>query len=210
MTRSTRVRLVGLAATTAMMIAVPAQADVLDLDLLDFPDVASSFIDVTYDADADAFAAVGFATSFDDGSGPASPISMGSFNLFATIDDAGVLGGGSIEIGGSVDGFGPTLLTGDLTDFGFMPGGGQILEFTFNLTGGELAGLYGGVGSTIGVILDIDSGTYSGDFGMSFDNLAGGVPGTGFGVADVAPVVPAPATLALFAGLATAGRRRRA
>ena len=98
------------------------------------------------------------------------------------------------------------LLLGNLLDFGFSDGGGQLLEFAFSVTGGDLAGAFGGLGGEIGVILDMSSGGYSGDWSMSFDNLVSG-PGTGAGVSDTG-VIPTPSALAILM-LAGAGYRRR-
>ena len=187
-----------------------AEAGLLGLELNDFPDIVAGFIDVTFDSSTDAFLASGFATGFDDdGSMPAETILDGSFELMAEIDDFGVAQSGSLSIGGDVLGFGPDLLTADLVDFGFVSGGGELLEFALTVTGGDLADSYGGVGAAIGVILDINSSPgYSGDWTQSFDNLIGGQSGTGAGVANTATLVPAPGVLAAW-GLLAIGRRRR-
>jgi hypothetical protein len=84
-------------------------------------------------------------------------------------------------------------LTGNLTAFGFKDTGGDPLEFLFSVTGGDAAGLYGGIGSIGGIILSGGTG-FTGDFTMDF-------AGTGSAVADVGPV-PLPAAVWLFgAGL---------
>jgi hypothetical protein len=100
-----------------------------------------------------------------------------------------------------------TLLTGTLTAFGFPDPGGDPLEFLFNVTGGDAAGLYASAPG--GIIL---SGTgFGGSFNVDFDNLIGGIQGTGSGAADVAPV-PLPAAVWLFGagllGLVGLGRNR--
>jgi hypothetical protein len=173
----------------------------------DAPDIASSFINVSYDAGLDTLTASGIATTYEDGSGQVS-ILPGSFDLTATIDAAGVLSGGSLTIGGDLGGGVTTLLTGGLTAFGFPDPpatGDDIFEFLFAVTGGDLAGAYGGVGSTGGVILALTSDVFDGSFDASFET-DGALSDTG---------VPEPGTLALVllgcVGLAAAaGRDRRA
>ncbi len=48
----------------------------------------------------------------------------------------------------------------------------------------------------------------SGNFLEDFDNLIGGLPGTGAGVADTGRLIPGPSAIALL-GMAAARRRRR-
>lgn len=191
------------AAGLLLLSSSVGQAAPLNLNLLDTPDIVSSFIDVTYDAATDSFAANGTAFELDDdGSVPAEAIAGGTFDIAATIDASGNLTGGTLSIGGTVASLGfnsGTLFTGTLTAFGFPTAGGDPLEFLFAVTGGDAAGLYGGGSVPGGVILG-ESG-FTGDFTSDFDNLIGGVPGTGAGVANVAPV-PLPAAVWLFgAGL---------
>jgi hypothetical protein len=188
------------AAGVSLLFSSGAQAAPLGLTLLDTPDIASSFITVGYNAGTDAFTASGFAFLLDDdGSVPPEDIVAGTFDLSASINASGNLdlSNGTLEIGGTVAslGFtGGTLLTGDLTAFGFPDLGGDPLEFLFTVTGGDAAGLYGGVGSIGGIILSGDTG-FTGDFNNNF-------AGTGSAVADVAPPVPLPAAVWLFgAGL---------
>ena len=195
------------------VLSASAQAAPLNLTLNNTPDIVSSFIDVTYDAGTDSLIASGFAFELDDdGSVPAEAIVDGIFDLSATIDSTGALTGGTLTIGGTVASLGfnsGTLLTGNLTAFGFPNAGGDPLEFLFDVTGGDAASLYGG-GSIPGGIILSDAG-FTGDFGSDFDNLSGGVPGTGIGVSDVAPI-PLPAAVWLFGsgllGLVGASRRR--
>ncbi len=189
------------------LCAESARASFIPLDLLDAPDIASGFIDVTYDAGTDLLSAQGFALGFDDGLGTQNILS-GDFEIDAIINDLGAPVSGSLSIGGNVTGFGPLLLTGDLVNFGFADGGGDLLELLFAVTGGDLAPTYGGAGALVGVIMDIGGGGYSGDFSQSFDNLIAGLAGTGLGVADTASLVPGPAAVLLLL-LAAAARRRR-
>lgn len=190
---------------------LPGRALATPLNLvLQLPDVVSGFIDVTYLAGTDTFAASGFSTELDD-DGVAPNISLdapGNFGISATIDGSGALSAGTITITGTIasEGYNSgTLLTGDLTDFGYAgDASGIIFEFTFDVTGGDLASAYGGLPG--GVILSTALNSFSG-FGSDFDNLIGGYPGTGSGISDTAPV-PEPSTgLLVLAGLAILGRR---
>ena len=188
--------------------ATGAQAAPLGLTLFDTPDIVSSFIDVVYDAGTDSLSANGFALQLDDGSPNA--IAGGLFTLDATIDEFGNLSGGTVTISGTIAGLGynsGTLLTGNLTAFGFLPGGGDPLEFLFDVTGGDAAVLYGAAG---GIILS--QAGFGGDWSSNFDNLISGIPGTGQGLADTA-AVPLPAAVWLMLsglmGLLATARRSR-
>jgi hypothetical protein len=200
------------ACLAAFLWASPSAATPLFLTLEQTPDVVSSFLDVTYDATTDSLAISGFAQELDDGSGPALTIASGTFDLTAIIDDTGALSGGSLTIGGTVASLGftsGTLLTGSLTGFGFPDAGGNPLEFSFDVTGGDLAALYGGQPG--GVI--VGGSGFGGSFASDFDNLSGGLPGTGTGSSNTAPI-PEPAAGALLGlalgGLGWVGRRRMA
>lgn len=197
-----RTKFTVLAGALAMCLCAPSHADLLGLDLETSPDITSLFISTSYNATTDAFSANGFAMELDTG-GSTEAISSGSFSLNATIDDTGTASAGSITIGGNVLGNGPTLLTGNLLDFGFgtiVPGTGPF-EFIFEVTGGDLAGMYGGIGASFGVVMSQALG-FSGDWGVSFN-------GSGMTVSDAAPLVPAPAVATLLLGGLFAARRRR-
>jgi hypothetical protein len=185
-----------------------ANAALIGLDLLEAPDVFSGFTDVQYTALSDEFLVTGESLSYDpDGIGAPETIANGSFDITATVDDAGLASAGSIIIGGDIPGLGvigPDLLTGSLVDFGFEdPPGGAIFEFLFEVTGGDLAPDYGGAGALFGVILDINSNVFDGTWLSDFETTGGA------GVADTAPLVPAPSVLALAALAPLAVRRRR-
>ena len=187
------------------------QATPLNLILESYPDVCSGFIDVTYDSGSNVFDATGWAFTFDDdGSTPAENIANGSFNLNATIDATGLLGSGTLTIGGTIASLGynsGNLLTGSLTGLGFIAAGGDPLEFVFDveITGGDLASYY--AGKTGGVILGGTS--FPGSFANDFDNNSG-MPGCGQAVSDTGVVVPEPATISLLIiGLVGAKLRRR-
>ncbi len=179
-----------LLGTAALFLASPVYAS-LSLSLQPSPDLLSGFIDVSYDSITDLFEANGFALELSVGIGDPEAILGGAFGLNAIIDESGVLGNGTIAMGGTIPSLGfnsGSLLTGNLIDFGF-PSTGDPLEFVFSLTGGDAAGLF--EPGPVGVILS-GSG-FEGTFTSSFDNRIEQVPGSAF--ADVAPVVPLPGSL---------------
>jgi hypothetical protein len=69
------------------------------------------------------------------------------------------------------------LLTGEVTGFGFLNSVGvdtDYYDFTFKLTGGLLADLFGGVGAEVGVSLTSEGSTFAGLFNESFGGQAKG------------------------------------
>lgn len=201
---------VAVVVASLMAASGSAHAGLIGVKLFESPDIFSGFLDVTYDASTDLFQAQGFSLTFDDGGG-AQPIANGSFSLSATVAPGGVFVGGSVTILGTVGLFGPTLLTGSLTAMGFLdPPGGDLFDFLFTVTGGDLASHYGGIGATAAIILDANDGSdFDGTFQNSFDNLVNGLPGTGQGVADTGLPVPSPAALGVLVLGALVSRRRR-
>jgi hypothetical protein len=178
------------------------QASPLNLTLADTPDFLIQLTTVAYDAGTDSLTATGTAANLDD-DGTTESITGGSFTLTASIDASGALSSGTLSVGGTIASLGynsGTLLTGDLTAFGFLDSGGDPLEFLFEVTGGDAAGLYP---DTAGVILS-NTG-FDGDFTTNFQN-------NGDGSADIAPPVPLPAAMWLFIsgllGLSCAGMSR--
>lgn len=179
------------------------------------PDIESAFINVDYVGNntTGTLTASGFAQVLTPPGSPAGNIAGGSFDINATINFNALTASGSLGIGGTVAGLGfnsGTLLTGTFSSTAgnqaFGSGPGDPLEFLFDITGGDAAGLYGGIGSTAGVILS-QSG-YSGSFASNFSSAPFGGLADTFGI----PQVDAPATLALMllGGVLVCSRRRRA
>ncbi len=189
-------------------LGMPAVAAPLGLSLLSAPDIFSSFIDVSYDAGMDHFEATGFALTLENPVDTLNPITGGLFEVHADVDEMGMLMHGDVEITGAVGSATSPLLLGMVTDFGFLSGGNDLFEFLFEVTGGSLAGLFGGSGATVGIILNAGNSTFTGSFMSDFDNLIGGVAGTGSGVSDTAPI-PEPTTLLLAGLLVPFALRRR-
>jgi hypothetical protein len=174
------------------------------------PDITTGFVDVYYDASSSAFVAEDSALTYDDGGG-AEAIIGGAFTINAVVDNFGTASSGSLLIEGTIPSgpFGDPLLTGTLTAFGWVGGGGDIFQFIFSVSGGSLAAAYGGLGAEVGVLLDANiPGGYTGDWTLDFDNRVNGQSGTGNGVANAAPV-PAPGVLSILCVAMMTGRRRR-
>lgn len=76
-------------------------------------------------------------------------VSSGTYNLTATISNAGVLSGGFFSLAGDFDTAGPATLLGNVTNFGYAA---NVFEFLVNITNGSAA-LQIPTGATVGVIL---------------------------------------------------------
>jgi len=103
----------------------------------------------------------------------------------ATVDDTGALTGGApgddLLVVGEVDlgatgFFSGVLLTGEVTGFGYRDSGGTTdsYDFTFTVTGGQLAFLYP---SLVGVQLTSGQSDFEGDFTVNFGGEAKGTLG---------------------------------
>lgn len=157
------------------------------------PDIVTGFVFLDYDSskkllDVEGF--VGDITTQWQGPPAYYPFDY-YYSINASIDNAGRVRGGTLIISGKIAGLGlqsGTLLTGNLSQFGFSPCPGDVFEFTFDVTGGDLASYFG---PHAGVILDpVDSG-FNGSFASNFSN-------TGYGVSDTFPV-PEPVSLVILA-----------
>lgn len=194
----------GICALCAVGIASAAQGAMLNLNLLT-PDITTGFMSAGYNAGTDVFTATGTALTieFDGIAPPDHAITGGTFMLTATIDSGGNLVSGSLTITGTVAalGAGSPLLTATLTDFGFSSAPlSQIFEFSGSVTGGSQAGAFG---TQVGTVLGLGGG-FAGNFNQNFSN-------SGFGSADTARIIPAPAAAGVLglAGLVGLSRRRR-
>jgi len=183
-----------------------------------FPDVTVSVISISYDADTDLLHAGivsgGLLTIDQDGvlPSPDHTIFNSTFDLFATIDGAGVASAGTLSLSGNYDGLGGpvvSLASNTLTGFGYDPSIG-VFSFLFDNTTGTVPGF----GPLIGINL---AGNFPllnpGGFASDFSNVG---PLGGLGTADVfTPVVPEPSSMIVWltcstlAGLAGWRRARR-
>ena len=147
--KSFRTSVLGVLAAAMLLFAPGAKAMPLNL-VPQTPDIVSASVANSYTAGTTVYTA--FAVAQNLNVPPVSAIVGGSFHVKANIANAGVLIGGTVKIGGSIAGLGfnsGILLTGNLTALGFPVGGGSPIEFLFNVTGGDAAGLYGAVGGII-------------------------------------------------------------
>lgn len=196
------------------------QAALLNFNMEQSPDIFSAYIDVVYTATTNSFVANGYTLVYYDGETQWDMDSYepDSFLITATVDRSGNATSGTLTLGSNVQGYGPTLLTADLTAFGYAVfdtqnpnGDAAMFDWKFQVTGGAMADLYGGSGATVGTILSLVNvaGTVSQTLFTADFNNNRGQPGYGSAVADTAPA-PEPATLALLAvgGLALLRRRR--
>jgi hypothetical protein len=198
-----------LIAVSVLLFGVAAHAAPLNLNLADAPNIFSDNLGVQYGFLPDTLTVSGNASTLDDdGVGAAEPIDSTccgtTFNLSATIDSAGMASGGSLIIGGTVAALGfnsGTLLTGTLSSFGFPAAGGDSMEFVFDVTGGDAAGLFG---AQFGVVLT-GTGLSPTLFSEGFNTRA--VQAT------AASIIPIPAAVWLFGsgliGLVGLARRRK-
>lgn len=152
---------------------------------------------------------------------PAGGVELVAVNI--RVDDSGTLLGGvpgnDLLVSGEVtlsDGsfLSGSLLTAEITDFGFNDPGGttDLFDFLFDVTGGLLADLFGGISADIGVTLTSEQSSFGGSFIADFDGAAKGNIGRGLAPPDF-ETVPEPDPLVLFsmalAGIAFARRKLR-
>jgi len=199
-------RVVLLSGLILAVVGTVCSAAPLDLTSA-LPDIFSAGIDITYNAGADTFSAVGFSLQYN--VPPDTTITDGVFDLSATIDEFGVASAGSLAITGTTSGGtggSGLLLEGSLIDFGFSPdgfAGAPTFEFVYELTAGALAPDFGGVGSSVGVVLS-SFDEFAGEFDINYEGTVG--------VADAYPVperAAASLTALAFAGALLRARWRR-
>ena len=182
------------------------------------PDLSMWSVDVAYNASTKTLMASGPQSGqvfVDAGENMYIFDEWGAFNLTATIDNAGVASAGSFSVTGEVLGYGTIdpLLTGNnpsIFNYDFFdtqnPNGDEAnFEFVFDVSGGEMADLYGGLGAKAYIIMtfvNVAGDQSEKQFTTNFDNLYGHPFGEGWGntMADVFPLnpVPEPATLLLL------------
>ena len=201
------VAMISTAILTANVNAFPA------LNLTpDTPDIGSAFISVSYSVAGGigTLSARGQAQQLTPSAQGGSPNIQNadfftSFDLNAVINNNNQTATGTLVISGETpaDGFNSgTLLTGTLSAFG--AGASDPLEFLFDVTGGDAAGLFG---PTAGTILSFSGfgGDLLSDFSTSFTSVAD--------TFSVDAAVPEPTVLGLIltGGLAFfySGRRKQ-
>lgn len=198
----------------------PSQAAPLTLNQLpDLNAFEANPVNVSYNAATGEFQAVGVDEFYGYYDSLLIYDNAATLTLDATINNAGVLTGGTISITGDLGDGLETLLTGDLITgpsgiaFGFTDppitniGGGNIFNFIFTITGGDTnlvvsmndfgPGLFGGIhvdanfegGQKLG---DIPfNGTWTSDF-----NNNGGTD-QGSGNVTAFPIIPEPSSVSL-------------
>lgn len=196
--------LIAIALGTAWLFGTPASAAPLNL-AQQFPDIQVWDLDIAYDDTSGNFTANQTTFAWFDYSLDGSSFTGAgdwTYSLTASLDGSGSLNTGSLLI---QDGASSTQLSGDLTAFGYLDdtvGNHDVFEFTFDVTGGALAGDYGSLG---GIIIVTNSSSFSGDFGTAFAATSQS--------ADTFAAVPLPAAVWLFGsgllGLVAAARKRR-
>ena len=197
------------------------------------PDIASFSIDFTYNASSHILAASGMAVciSVGDPESPDNPIVFdedsllnGTFLLSAIVDNAGVASSGSLIMGGKVLGYGetgPLLTANNISYFNSFftttlnPNRDfAMFEFVFDITGGEMADMFGGLGAQVYIDLtwvQPAAGVAQSQFTGNFDNLVGVNyfgEGTGNAMADTVPVIPEPITVLLLGLGAVLARKK--
>lgn len=168
-------------------ISMSSQASLAGFDLQDSPDISALSLKTTYFETTEVFEATGYSSELNY-NGVKYQLTGGAaedYILSAKIDNNGVFTGGEISIGGwlsGLDGNGngiadpagymrssnDTLLTGELSQFGFE--NSETLYFLFKITGGDAAEFFGGINS-IGAIILANSG-FSGSWMSDFDSAS--------------------------------------
>lgn len=169
------------------------------------PDIVSAGISISYDAGSDLFTAFGQALELRD-NGISTPFpEITTFDLSVTVDSFGNLSGPSTITIQALDGA-PTWITGTINTFGYDPTG-DLFEFTFDATGGDLQSDFNLGGN---IILSAGMETIGSDFGTNMFTANFGFDATGEANTFATNKVPAPGGLALLGiGLGLMGVRGR-
>jgi hypothetical protein len=189
-----------------------------------WPDICSLYtmVDYTYDAGSANVSVIGWPSHYGDASGPdiSGSSDLYSFNISGTVSPSSSstapldVSDGILTVYGSLtSGPDELLLSGTVDRMGLLdsvPGYLTLMDFSFHVTGGSLAGDYGGVGALGGTTLGLyaaggDTPFTSLNAGFSYDN--------GSNTNDTFSVVPEPSTsvlmlVSIVVGLASSMWRR--
>jgi hypothetical protein len=132
------------------------------------PDISSIVRNAEYagNSTSGTFTSLGQASQLTTAALTNETIDAGTFELNANIQQSAGTADGLLSIGGTITTLGfssGTLITATLLQVG---GPNAALNFLFNVTGGDAAAIYGGVGATIGLIMN--STGYNGSFNAAF------------------------------------------
>ena len=160
-----------------------ANAVPLDLNLQPSPEILIFNERVFYQSPTDYFIAKGQPLILTDaslGGDHSIQAYLHDYSLEAFIESSGVLSSGTILINGTIPELGfnsGNLLSGDLTEVGFGVSELDPLEFKFVITSGDASSLFGGIGSTGGIVFShlISPHTFHTSFLMSQDNSRVGI-----------------------------------
>ena len=186
-----RFMFLSVAFLAVVVISGPAQAallgNALNLPFISYDNQGTA----NYNAATDAFSVEGSPLAIRVSGNPPAIISGPErFDINVEVDNTGALIGGvpgnDLVVTGAVNvpGLGSVsgvLLTGEITGFGFVDSGGTTdnFDFTFTVTGGQLASLYS---QTVGVTLVSEQSNFTGNFSVDFGGEAkgtlGAIPGT--------------------------------
>lgn len=182
------------------------EASILNVNLCPFPDINPGPVTVNYQNQQYTVSANGVFQFFPQGYNSEQDF-LGLFSLSAKIDNSGELQPSPNNLLSVIDKTDPhnqkTLLTGQITAFGYTSGASQNQQvFLFTATGGDLESLYGSAGAIRMTV-------------PGFPGFAGNWARPRNGTADIDPVVPEPSALIVwcllgaFGALVALWQRRR-
>jgi hypothetical protein len=196
-----------LAAILAMGVAAEAQAGLITY-IQQAPDITTYYPAVAYNAGTMMFTATSAGLDFFNN----NTITGGAYMVSATITNSGVVTSGSLNITGTYGSYGSTgnpLLTGTLTHvYSMDPPGGNQFQLMFDVTGGDMASLFG---SNVMSLLYAGTTGFNGTFGSSFNNTGHTTSATIDTFSVPGTPIPEPATVVLMltGGAWMAWHRRR-